>query len=62
LKSILEARNIIQSVGTITSGGEDIVLEPTGNFESVEDLKRTLIQLPERLEVVYLGDLANVYN
>jgi multidrug efflux pump subunit AcrB len=60
LKSILEARNIIQSGGTITSGGEDIVLEPTGNFESVEDLKRTLIQPPQRQEVVYLGDLAAV--
>jgi multidrug efflux pump subunit AcrB len=61
LKSILEARNIIQSGGTITSGGEDIVLEPTGNFESVKDLEKTLIQLPQQQEVVYLGDLANVY-
>jgi multidrug efflux pump subunit AcrB len=31
LKSILEARNIIQSGGTITIGGEDISLEPTGS-------------------------------
>ncbi|MGD9217502.1 MAG: efflux RND transporter permease subunit [Desulfobacteraceae bacterium] len=61
LKSILEARNIIQSGGTVTSGGEDIVLEPTGNFESVKDLEQTLIQLPQQQEVVYLGDLANVY-
>jgi multidrug efflux pump subunit AcrB len=61
LKSILEARNIIQSGGTVTSGGEDIVLEPTGNFESVKDLEKTLIQLPQQQEVVYLGDLANVY-
>jgi multidrug efflux pump subunit AcrB len=60
LKSILEARNIIQSGGSITSAGEEIVLEPTGNFESVDDLKRTLIQLPEQKEVVYLQDLARV--
>jgi multidrug efflux pump subunit AcrB len=61
LKGILDAHNIIQSGGTITSDGEDIVLEPTGNFESVADLKRTLIQVPQNKEVVYLEDLANVY-
>jgi multidrug efflux pump subunit AcrB len=60
LKGILEARNIIQSGGSITSGGEEIVLEPSGNFESVDDLKRTLIQLPHQKEVVYLQDLARV--
>lgn len=60
LKSILEARNIIQSGGSITSGGEEIVLEPSGNFESVADLKRTLIQLPQSQEVVYLQDLARI--
>ncbi|MEJ2643077.1 MAG: efflux RND transporter permease subunit, partial [Desulfosarcinaceae bacterium] len=32
LKGILEARNIIQSGGSITSEGEEIVLEPSGNF------------------------------
>jgi multidrug efflux pump subunit AcrB len=36
------------------------VLEPSGNFESVDDLKRTVIPLSDRKEVVYLQDIATV--
>jgi multidrug efflux pump subunit AcrB len=61
LKSILEARNIITPGGTIFTKDEQIVLEPTGNFETIDDLMRTVVRLPGRSEVVYLGDLADVY-
>ena len=60
LKSILESRNVIIPGGSITLRPEEIVLEPSGNFESVDDLRRTLIQLPGRPDVVYLEDLADV--
>jgi multidrug efflux pump subunit AcrB len=60
LKGILERRNIIIPGGSITTQSEEIVLEPSGNYESVEDLQRTLIQLPGRSDVVYLEDLAYV--
>lgn len=61
LKSILEARNIIIPGGQIYTDDEQIVLEPTGNFETLDDLRRTVITLPGRSQVVYLGDLANIH-
>jgi multidrug efflux pump subunit AcrB len=60
LAGILESQNIIIPGGHITSDREKIVLEPTGNFLSVEDLQRTLISLPGRREVIYLEDLVHV--
>ncbi|MEZ4647535.1 MAG: efflux RND transporter permease subunit [Candidatus Eisenbacteria bacterium] len=60
LKNILESRNIIIPGGSVLLEREQFALEPSGNFESIEDLKRTLIQVPGRPEVVYLEDLASV--
>ena len=60
LSGILDSRNIIIPGGSVTTGQERIVLEPSGNFESVDDLKRTVIPLSDRKEVVYLQDIATV--
>jgi multidrug efflux pump len=60
LKTILEARNIINPGGEIYTDDEQIVLEPTGNFESVDELRRTVIGLPEGRELVYLGDIVEI--
>ena len=60
LTGVLSSVNIVSSGGNVLSGRERIVLEPTGNFESVEQLRRTVIQLPTG-EAVYLGDIAEVY-
>ncbi len=60
LQGILASRNIIFPGGEIFTSDEQIVLEPSGNFESVEELKRTVISLPGRSDVLYLGDLAEV--
>lgn len=60
LREILGSRNIIIPGGEITVGPERIILEPTGNFESVEDLRRSLISLPGRTDVIRLEDVAVV--
>ncbi|AQT69429.1 Cation efflux system protein CusA [Anaerohalosphaera lusitana] len=60
LKQILDNRNIVIPGGSITTGDERIVLEPSGNFESLEDLRQTVIRLPERSELVYLQDIAEI--
>ena len=60
LRSILESRNIIIPGGSVTVGPERISLEPSGNFESVEDLSRAVISLPGRSDLVYLGDIARI--
>jgi len=61
LKGILDSRNIIIPGGDIRIGDERIALEPSGNFESVEELKQTIVPVPNTTDVVYLGDLANIY-
>ncbi|MCP4634246.1 MAG: efflux RND transporter permease subunit [candidate division Zixibacteria bacterium] len=61
MKQILESQNILFPGGSITAGREKITLEPSGNFESVEELRKTIIQIPGKPEVLYLGDIANVY-
>lgn len=60
LSASLASVNILSSGGNILSGRERITLEPTGNFESVEDLQRTVIQLPGGA-LVYLEDIVDIY-
>ena len=60
LSASLASVNILSSGGDIVSGRERITLEPTGNFESVEDLQRTVILLPGGA-LVYLEDIVDVY-
>ncbi|MGI9270323.1 MAG: efflux RND transporter permease subunit, partial [Woeseiaceae bacterium] len=60
LSASLASVNILSSGGDIVSGRERITLEPTGNFESVVDLQRTVIELPGGA-LVYLEDIASVY-
>ena len=61
LTNDLASLNIISSGGSIRVGPERITLEPSGNFESIEDLKKTVIQLPNNGGIVYLEDIATVY-
>lgn len=62
LTQTLESRNIIIPGGDIRIGDERIVLEPSGNFESVDDLKNMVVAVPGRKELVSLGDLARIYH
>jgi multidrug efflux pump subunit AcrB len=61
LMNILQDQNIVIPGGDVRTEKERIVLEPTGSFESIEDLQRTLIAVPGRGDLVYLEDLAQVY-
>ena len=60
LRGILESANMIMPGGSFGTGVERIVVEPTGNFESIHDLRRTVVTLPGRSETVYLEDLAAI--
>ena len=60
LRAILESANMILPGGSLGTGVERIVVEPTGNFESLHDLRRTVVTLPGRSETVYLEDLAEI--
>ncbi len=60
LKQLLDSTNILIPGGDIRVGDERILLEPSGNLESIEDLARTVLHIPGRSEVVYLEDIATV--
>lgn len=60
LQGILAAQNITAPGGRILTERESIVIEPSGNFESVDDIRRTTINVPGRTDLVYLEDIARV--
>lgn len=59
LAQLLAARNIVLPGGAIRTADERLVLEPTGNFEEVEDIRRALVPLPDGA-LVPLGSLLEV--
>ena len=60
LQQLLSARNIILPGGDFSTPYERIVLEPSGSFQSVEELRQTVLNLPQRSDVVRLQDIATV--
>lgn len=61
LSSSLQSLNILSSGGDITLGRERINLEPTGNFDTVNDLRDAIIELPGSRSLIRLGDIADIY-
>jgi multidrug efflux pump subunit AcrB len=60
LGQILQSRNIVLPGGEVTAGVDRIILEPSGNFETVEQLRRSVISLPGTNEFLFLEDIASV--
>jgi len=60
LLQMLKGRNIIIPGGSIKLGNERIELEPSGNFQSVEEVRKTVISLPGSNEILYLSDIADI--
>lgn len=56
----LRSRNILISGGSLLAGEERLGLEPTGNFNTVEELARTVISVPNRPDLLYLEDIADI--
>ena len=60
LSGIISAQNILSSGGQINLEDERIVLEPTGNFNSVDDISGMLIPVGDGKQLVYLKDITTV--
>ncbi len=60
LQGILQSSNIIIPGGAVETGVERIVLDPTGNFTSLEDIRRAPLTLPGTTQTLYLGDVADI--
>ena len=59
LQEIISATNIVVSGGDILIEGQRIILEPTGDFQSLDDLSEIVI-LSEGGRVLKLGDIAEI--
>ncbi len=59
IKNAISATNIVFPGGEINLDNKRIVLEPTGNYEDIEDLKKTLIKVGPA-EMVKLGDITRI--
>jgi len=57
----LQARNVVLPGGVIEAGTLEVEIEPTGNFQSVEDILNLDLYIRELGNTVFLRDLAEVY-
>lgn len=60
LQNVIASTNILSSGGKINLDDERIILEPTGNYNSVEDIMKTLIPVGDGTQLVYLEDITKV--
>ncbi len=60
LQSVINSVNILSSGGEINLEDERIILEPTGNFNSLEEIKKTLVPVGDGSQIVYLDDITNI--
>jgi multidrug efflux pump subunit AcrB len=56
----LQQQNIIRPGGTIDANGTNLTLQPTGNYESIDDIANTLISVPGLNQSIQLKDIAQV--
>ena len=60
IKKALENRNIVIPGGSVFTDQEQVILEPSGNFDTLEDLSNAVIHLPGQPQPLYLKDIAAV--
>jgi multidrug efflux pump subunit AcrB len=60
LRAILGSQNIIIPGGEIRNEFEEIVIEPSGNFSTLDEVRQAVIRLPGRGDVIYLRDVAEI--
>ncbi|MEL7221961.1 MAG: efflux RND transporter permease subunit, partial [Bacteroidota bacterium] len=60
LQSIISGSNIIIPSGQVNLGEERIILESSGNFESIEAIQNLVIPISQQGESVLLGDITKV--
>ncbi len=60
LQSLIASTNILSSGGQVNLEDERIILEPTGNFNSIKDIERMLVPVGDGSQLVYLGDITTI--
>ncbi|WNC66887.1 efflux RND transporter permease subunit [Thalassotalea nanhaiensis] len=57
----LANQNVVSNAGDIHIGEEMVRFSPTGEYQTIEDLKNTVLSPLGSSNLVYLSDVANVY-
>ena len=60
LVQALTNQNIVLPGGNINADGRVIVIEPSGNFKSLDEIRNIQVQVPEKDEVIYLQDIVEI--
>ena len=60
INDTLIQQNVVLPGGRIDAAEQDIIVEPSGNFRSVEDIERVLITIPGTQQTVAIKDLMEV--
>ena len=60
LQQIIKETNILDSGGEVNVGEKRLILEHTGNYDSLEALKKTIIPVGDQGEVVYLDAITQI--
>ena len=56
----LATQNVVTPGGSLEVDGQDFVFEPSGSFESIDEIENLVISVPGRASVVYLRDILTV--
>ncbi len=56
----LVKQNVVLPSGRIDAAGQDIIVEPTGNFQTIEDIENVRITIPDTQQTVKLTDVVTV--
>ncbi|MEO0459736.1 MAG: efflux RND transporter permease subunit [Myxococcota bacterium] len=56
----LSLRNTLRPGGSLDTGRREFVVEPSGNFQSLEEIGATLVPVPDSSELIPVRDLANI--
>lgn len=60
LAQVLQAQNVLQPGGDALVGPERITIEATGEFKTLDQIKRVSLRVPGKSESVYLEDITTI--
>lgn len=61
LSALLATQNQVSNAGKVKIGSQYIRFNPTGEFQSVDELKDLVISSPGSNKLIHLGDVATIY-
>ena len=60
IETLLNNQNTVSNAGELNLGDFAIRISPTGEFDSIEELKQTIISSSQSSSLIYLGDVATI--